>query len=388
MELILPKYVNCVILSLESAGFEAYAVGGCVRDMLMGIVPKDYDITTNATPKQIKSIFKNTADTGIKHGTVTVISCGVPIEVTTYRTEYGYSDNRRPDKVEFVSNIKEDLSRRDFTVNAICYNQNNGIVDLFSGQADINAKILKAVGDADTRFKEDALRILRLIRFKSVLDFDIEENTLNAAKHNAHLLSYVSSERIYGELKKAVEGINPAALEILIKCGGLESIGIKDCKGLKKLTLLKSRELKFYAFLKQCECDINAVLDSLKAENKTKTYINALEELNKNATYESRYEIKRLLNRYDIKPVTDYLEYISLFSAADTKVALSEIRDILNLNEPYKISHLKIDGNDLKTLGITGKDTGDTLEFLLEKVTDNPSLNQKEKLFDILNTKR
>ena len=182
LRIILPESVQYVISRLAEAGYTAYAVGGCVRDHLLGDQPKDYDVTTIALPEQTMEVFRGhrLIETGLKHGTVTVMIGGEPIEITTYRVDVGYSDNRHPDAVCFTRNFREDAARRDFTMNAIGYNDADGLCDPFGGQADIAAKLIRAVGNAETRFREDALRILRALRFSSVLDFTIEEETKKA----------------------------------------------------------------------------------------------------------------------------------------------------------------------------------------------------------------
>ena len=188
MKISIPQPASQIIKTLSAHGYEAYVVGGCVRDMLMDITPHDYEITTSASPEIILSLFEKTVPTGIKHGTVTVINSGFAAEVTTYRTDGEYSDHRRPERVTFVKSLKEDLARRDFTVNAIAYNENEGIKDFFGGREDIINKILRAVGEPKKRFCEDALRILRLFRFASVLEFTPEEATLKNALKCAPLL--------------------------------------------------------------------------------------------------------------------------------------------------------------------------------------------------------
>ena len=196
MKFNLPKKIEYVLDTLINSGHSAYIVGGCVRDLLCGKKPHDYDITTSALPHETQALCDKTVATGIKHGTVTVIIDGEPIEVTTFRTEHEYSDSRHPESVNFVSNVAEDLARRDFTVNAMCYNHIDGLLDLFGGKEDINNKVLKSVGEAKTRFSEDALRILRLFRFAATLDFTIEKNTFNAAIKCAPSLKNISAERI------------------------------------------------------------------------------------------------------------------------------------------------------------------------------------------------
>ena len=207
---VLPEVADFIIRKIEDNRYEAYLVGGSVRDMLMGKKPNDIDITTNALPADIKRIFGDyiVIETGIKHGTVTVLKDEIPIEITTYRTEEGYSDGRHPDKVTFTTNITEDLSRRDFTINSIAYNPKSGYFDPFNGKKDIENKIICCVGDPKVRFEEDALRILRALRFSSVLGFDIENKTSEAIHECRHLLKNVSAERIYSEISKMLCGIN------------------------------------------------------------------------------------------------------------------------------------------------------------------------------------
>ena len=196
MNINIPNKVKYIIDTFYKNNYEAYMVGGCVRDCILGLSPKDYDITTSATPEITQSLFKKTIPTGLDHGTVTVVIEHEGFEVTTYRTEGKYIDNRRPESVSFVSDIKEDLSRRDFTINAFAYNEQSGLVDYFDGLNDLNNKIIRAVGEPNARFQEDALRMLRAIRFSSQLDFSIEDKTLSAIKENCDLIKNISVERI------------------------------------------------------------------------------------------------------------------------------------------------------------------------------------------------
>ena len=208
MSIAIPSQVRRVMGVLEAAGYEAYIVGGCVRDSLMGKEPHDYDVTTDCTPDKMKSLFTDfhTIETGLKHGTLTVICDHYPVEVTTYRCDGDYGDHRRPDSVTFVRELKEDLKRRDFTVNAMCMDGEGRLIDLFGGEEDLNNKIIRCVGDPEQRFEEDALRIMRAMRFASVLDHRIDERTLAAMRKKAGLLSYVSAVRIFSELKKLLCG--------------------------------------------------------------------------------------------------------------------------------------------------------------------------------------
>lgn len=210
----LPENVKKAIDILYAGGFSAYAVGGCVRDSLMGVTPHDWDITTSALPEEIKSTFSDykTIDTGIKHGTVTVLMEGQPLEITTYRKEGDYSDHRHPDKVDFTHDIRDDLKRRDFTVNAMAYNHIEGFVDIFGGTDDLKRGLIRSVGKAGDRFREDALRIVRGLRFASVLGFEIEEETALAMDELRSDLKFVAAERIADEFRKLICGKSAVAV--------------------------------------------------------------------------------------------------------------------------------------------------------------------------------
>ena len=215
--MFIPNDVKTIMNTLMNNGYEAYIVGGSVRDAVIGkAFPKDYDITTNALPEEIIKIFYKTIPTGIKHGTITVMVNGDGYEVTTYRIDGEYLDNRRPSMVTFVSKLEDDLARRDFTINALAYNEEDGLIDYFGGIRDLDNKIIRAVGEPNKRFKEDALRMLRAIRFAASLDFDIEEKTMLAIKNNYNLISNVSNERIRDELCKMLVSNNTTkALKLL-----------------------------------------------------------------------------------------------------------------------------------------------------------------------------
>ncbi len=219
MNFQVPEKVNEIINVLMSHGFEAYAVGGCVRDMVLGRTPQDWDITTSATPVEVKKIFKRTVDTGIAHGTVTVLLDKEHYEVTTYRLDGEYEDNRHPKEVSFTSSLAEDLKRRDFTINAMAYNETEGFVDLFGGMEDIQRGVIRCVGSAQERFDEDALRILRAVRFSAQLDFMIEEETMRAIATKAENLNNISAERIREELTKLILSDHPDRLRLLYEVG-------------------------------------------------------------------------------------------------------------------------------------------------------------------------
>ena len=215
----LPEKVNTIIQTLQSHGHEAYAVGGCVRDSILGRVPDDWDITTSATPFETKALFERTFDTGIEHGTITVLLGKDAFEVTTYRVDGKYEDSRHPKEVTFTRSLQEDLLRRDFTINAMAYNETEGLVDVFGGIEDLNAKIIRCVGNAKARFGEDALRILRAVRFAAQLGFEIEEETRKGIMELAPTLANISAERIQVELIKMLVSPNPAMLRTAYELG-------------------------------------------------------------------------------------------------------------------------------------------------------------------------
>ncbi len=384
----IPQKLNNILKKISENGYEAYIVGGCVRDLLMGIPPHDYDITTSATPDEIQDIFEKSIPTGIKHGTVTVIEDGEPIEITTFRAESEYLDHRHPNSVEFVRDVKSDLSRRDFTVNAICYNEQKGIIDLFGGTNDINHRILRAVGNANERFLEDALRIMRLFRFASTLAFNIEESTYTAAIENAHLLSKVSTERINTELTKLLLGDKCEVIVPLIDCGALEFLGIRSCQNADKLRLLPRHiSLRFFAFLDGTQ-DISQIAKNLKYSNKIKVEISTLERLKSFGIPKTKSDIKELLNLSGLELVKLYFEYLRICKGIDTDILLGLTDEIITNNEAFSISHLALSGSDLIPLGISGENISKTLEFLRKEVTKNPAINTKSALIEKIKSSR
>ena len=376
MQISLPKSINYVLDTLHKAGFKAYIVGGCVRDILCEKTPNDFDITTSALPENIKKLFSKTVETGIKHGTVTVIVDGAQIEVTTFRTEGKYIDHRRPESVEFVSDVKYDLSRRDFTVNAMCYNHEEGLIDLFGGRDDIKNRCLRAVGDPILRFNEDALRILRLVRFAATLGFTPDANTLNAAKLCRGGLKSVSAERIFSELKKAASGNNFTPLNEIISCGTLEHLGIVNPIDNNFKHLEPLEDLRLFAFLNQISSDLPYTLKSLKCSNKFYNYCTLLNEI---TVPDTRYEIKKILNRagYDI-----LCDYARLTGLTDKLIHIAD--DIIAKGEAYKLSHLKLNGQDIAKHGICGEEIGKRLEYLLDLVMQKPELNTRDSLIELI----
>lgn len=380
----LPENIKYVINTLENKGFKAYIVGGCVRDFLLNKTPTDYDITTSATPEEIIKLFPKTIPTGIKHGTVTVIINNENIEVTTFRSDGAYSDNRHPENVQFVTDIKFDLSRRDFTVNAMSYNETDGLIDFFGGKDDIKMKILKAVGEPKKRFSEDALRILRLFRFSSVLGFEMEKETLFWAKKLSVNLEKISKERIFIELKKAIMGDYCENLTELILCGGLKFLGVNNVPNFNILKKCKNNEsLCLFSFFYLCNCNILDTLNTLKVSNKIKNYCKKLENLLKIPFPNNKAEIKQILSISSPEFFKDYLHICSLLNK-DISVIQNLFNQIIDNDEPYLISHLDIKGDDLITLGYSGGEIGEKLEYLKNEVIKDSTINQKEKLINKL----
>lgn len=377
--LFLPSDTEYIIETLQKNGYEAFAVGGCVRDMLNSDTPHDFDITTSAEPETVMSLFEKTVPTGIKHGTVTVIINGVPNEVTTYRTDGEYRDHRRPDSVIFVKSLREDLARRDFTVNAMAYNKKDGLKDFFGGREDIENRILRAVGEPGRRFYEDALRIMRLFRFSSVLGFDIEENTLKAALEYAPTLKSVSAERIYSELLKTLCGKNPAALKPLTDIGGLGFLGVNTSPDYGILPLLGSADTKLFAFLYSGGAEVRAALDFLRVPNKTKKAAQDMLTLLNMPFPKTKPEIKEMLYLTSPSSAENYFDYRSAYGK-DCAAARDMLTEIIKNGEPYRISDLKIGGRDLKKCGISGRAIGETLEKLRRSVLKNPELNTRSEL--------
>ncbi len=364
----IPENISFVLSRLTQNGYEAYIVGGCVRDSLLGLIPSDFDITTSAKPQEVIDLFEKTIPTGINHGTVTVMVDKMPVEVTTFRTEGNYTDSRHPENVKFVTNLKEDLSRRDFTVNALAFNEDEGLVDLFGGVKDLENKILKAVGDPEKRFREDALRILRLFRFSSQLDFKIEEKTFENALKLGKNLENISKERIFSELQKALNGKNPKAILPLINSGALSFLGTLKTPNFYIKT--PNPDLRLFAFLNSADNPLS-VLKNLKASNKQIDMFSKLLKLS-GLKIDTKEDIKNALFLTDITTVKSFFEY--------TGQSDNLLKEILENNEPFLISHLKISGEDLIGLGFKNKEIGKQLETLRQAVVKDPSKNKKETL--------
>lgn len=378
MKLSIPYYVKKVMNTLNENGFEAFVVGGAVRDAMLGQSPDDWDVTTNAMAEQTKQCFDRHFDTGIKHGTITVLMDKKPVEVTTYRIDGEYKDNRRPESVAFTADIKEDLKRRDFTINAMAYNYEVGLVDLYGGAEDLKNKIIRCVGDADTRFNEDALRIMRAIRFAARLGFDIEEKTFESIKKNRYLLKNISAERIQVELVKMLETSDD--LHLLFKSGVAEVILPEVSFDDIRLNVPCEKELKLAALLCNVD-DSRNIFNRLKFDNATKYNVLKIIECSRESIEKTDYGVKKLLNAYGENIVEKALV---LLEAYGTDIV--QIKDILERakNEPYTVNHLAITGNDIISLGIRGKEIGMVMNELLQIVMKNPGMNNKETLTDLV----
>ena len=406
----IPKDVGYILKSIRNAGFEAYAVGGCVRDCLLKKEPKDWDITTSALPQQVKEIFLKTVDTGIKHGTVTVPVHGIGYEVTTYRVDGEYLDGRHPENVSFTSRLDEDLKRRDFTINAFVYNEETGIIDLFGGLEDLKNGIIRCVGEPEERFGEDALRILRAVRFAAVLGFDIEQKTYAAAEKLAGLLSKVSSERIKAEIDKIFLSDNPGHI-CLLKELGLENVILPEFSAFPqaekndlKLILENSpKELSvrwavFFYALHRSGAEENAavnIMHRLKFDNRSRDrilkFLRTVEmPLPKAEDPAFRTGVRRLINILGKDDITDYISFCSALSMVyedllnDYPALFNEIRSIFDNKECTSLKELEINGKDILALGnVSGTVVGETLKKLLDKVLEQPEFNNKAGLISL-----
>lgn len=391
----LPTQVNSILNKLNSAGFEAYIVGGCVRDLLLGITPTDYDITTSATPDEMLEIFKENRiiETGIKHGTLTVIEDDMPFEITTYRIDDDYTDNRHPNAVVFTRSLSKDLARRDFTVNAMAYHPKKGITDNFDGIVDLKSKLIRTVGNPNERFLEDALRIMRGIRFASVLDFDIEEKTADAIIQNKNLLKNVSNERICSEFIKLLCGKNAgkylkAFAEVVNVILPEAAQNISKSNFSKTINSLPSLpHIRLAAVLSDADVAVSA-LKRLRLDNAT---INKIQKLLKHRYLKINPNKSCIKKHFNMLTSESFFELITL-QRADGLLTDDEYNKltllankIIDNNECYSLSALAVTGNDLLSLGMkSGADIGSSLEFLLDAVINEKVKNQKDDLINYL----
>ncbi len=395
MNIKIPKQVSFILKRLNDNRFESYIVGGCVRDSIMGREPKDWDITTSARPEEVKGIFDHTYDTGIQHGTVTVVLDGENFEVTTYRIEGKYEDFRHPDTVVFTRSLKEDLLRRDFTINAIAYHPESGFVDPFDGRGDIKKRIIRGVGDAAKRFQEDALRMLRAVRFTAQLDFQIEGETKQALAENAALISNISVERIKEELQKLLLSDHAGRLAELSESGILryvspplsESLALHQCEIIRQLCLSDKDQVQrwtvFLQFMREEETE--AFLRFLKFDTKTLRSIILLRKYLFCEIQNEPYALRRLASRIGVESMQMLLRLKGIREGKERPTRAEVLfSEILDRGEALSISQLAVNGNDLKSLGISqGRQMGDVLQRLLEAVLRCPESNSRETLLAI-----
>lgn len=405
MRIEMPFEAEWIINKIRQNGFEAFAVGGCVRDTLLGRVPGDWDITTSARPEEVKAIFGRTVDTGLQHGTVTIIKNHKGYEVTTYRIDGEYHDGRHPDSVEFTSSLLEDLKRRDFTINAMAYSHETGIVDEFGGMEDLRAGIVRCVGLARDRFTEDALRILRAVRFAAQLGFEIEEETYRAIFDIAPNLKKVSRERVQTELTKLLLSGHPEKI-VMVEETGISSYvtegfcevfqreaaraGLGQRAGFEVLKRLPAeKSMRWAGFLRHMEPDaVRRILKGLKLDNETIDNARAMVEAARLPLFPEKVQIRRLLSR-----LTEYqLEGCLELKALDGDERVPEIRalwkEIRRDGDCVSMKELAVNGNDLIAAGVKpGKDVGESLKALLEAVLREPSMNKRELLLEMLELK-
>ena len=375
---------------LEKAGYECYAVGGCVRDFLMGITPHDFDITTSSAPDETKAVFSafRVIPTGEKHGTVTVMMDGEPLEITTFRRDGDYLDGRHPEQVLFTSAIEEDLQRRDFTVNAMAYSPLRGLCDPFRGRQDLDAKCLRCVGDAKTRFGEDALRLLRALRFAARLGFEIEADTAHALHEMAPAIGKVSRERVLSEMNGLLlaDGVQDVMTQFWdVVCAAVPQLKAlthaETAQALQAVnTLPRDLALRWSALLyplgrEQAELTLRQLKASNQLSGEAALLISCLPML------EDKQNIKPLMRLCGPEKAE---KCCLLLAALDASFApaprIKEIRRVASDGECYTLSMLAVTGSDLKNAGLTGKAIGKALEHLLQQVTEGKLPNEKQAL--------
>ncbi len=429
----LPENVGLILKRLKEKGFEAYLVGGCIRNTLLGIEPKDYDFTTNASPEEIIGAFPEykTVTTGIRFGTVTVIIGKEPYEITTYRVDGEYSDNRRPEGVSFTKSLREDLKRRDFTVNALAYNPDEGIVDLFGGENDLKNGIIRAIGDPNKRFNEDGLRILRGLRFASQYNMKIENETASSIHRNKELLKNISAERIAEELNKLICGNCESVLREFRDVFAVIIPELSKCFGFEQHTKYHNRDVyehiiatvsairpEKYLRLAMLFHDIGKpdyftfsdgvghfkghakgsrqiaehFFSSFKYDKATAERAIALIKYHDIVLENRDNLIRRYLNKFGEEM---FLDIIEVHIADDMGKApeyrkridlYNEIRkrteEIIRDRECFSVKRLEINGKDLMELGYKGEEIGQELKLLLDMVIEDNSLNKREILLN------
>lgn len=411
--------VSKMLISLfESVGISAYAVGGCVRDSCIGRPVSDIDLAVSCTPDITKKVLEQNnikcVETGMIHGTVTAVTGGKAYEITTFRSDGRYSDNRRPDSVSFVTDIYTDLARRDFTVNAMAYNPSAGLIDVFGGIDDIETKTIRAVGDADTRFTEDSLRILRALRFASVLDFEIEQNTRRSMLEKYTLLLNIARERVTDELIKLICGHAAGRIireysRIIMFAAGSPNRG-SECKNCERLwhaidLLPHDPDIRTAAFIiinclktdtdgagEVNEAAADKMMTGLRLKSRTVQNIRRLSENFNNDLPDSRIAVKKQMSLLGAQFYISLLELRLAFCSAlnDTcrcqliRKNLDYVADIMKKNETYNTSQLEINGNDLKVMGFCNERIGAMLGKVLEAVIEQRLDNDRDSIIKYL----
>lgn len=443
MNIHLPEEVKFIIKTLDDNAFKGYIVGGCVRDSILKRKIEDWDIATNAVPQNLINIFKDfkIIKKGIKHGTISVIVGNKPFEITTFRVDGTYSDNRRPDNIKYVKFLEEDLSRRDFTINSMAYNEEAGLIDIFGGRNDLNNHLIKCVGDADLRFKEDALRMLRAIRFSARLGFDIDKATEKAIFKNSYLLKNISKERIQEEFNKIILAEYAVGVRMLISCRLMDYIipEFVDCinfsvnqkyqaydlsehilktveyaesnlslklamllhdtgKPHSKSTTDKGEEL-FIGHEELSSKMAEKILQRLKYDKRTIFKVRELILYHGAEIPETRKSIREWLNKLGEKGFKDLLKVknydirgydIRYYNSNHGKLEnINKLLEyVLNSKDCYKKEDLAVSGTDLINIGYSeGKEIGTIIDELLQVVIEEPGFNTKEKLMNYLISK-
>ncbi len=384
----IPEAVADVIRQLENAGYEAYAVGGCVRDCLLGLEPHDWDITTSAAPECTMAVFgENAIPTGLQYGTVSVKSGEFIVEVTTFRTDGVYTDNRRPDSIGYASSLPEDLSRRDFTINAIAYSLSGELIDPFNGHRDLNNKLIRAVGVARHRFEEDALRMFRGLRIAARLGFSIHPNTFSAIYEKAHLAAFLSAERIKDELQKFLVCPNTYMITCVFESGLMRSFGIgNDCPDFETLSELPAEGYSrlcamCYALEKEATIlSAKTFLEDLRYDRHSIKMAETVCTLLRDGLPNEMKGWKHLLASHG----QDVCVTATLVAKAMDNYDFGPVlREIIESGECWSTKSLAVNGNDLKAIGYSGKALGQELEKLLMYVIEYPAQNEKDILIAI-----
>ncbi len=391
----LPSYVRKALRALNDAGYEAYVVGGAVRSWLLGTEIHDYDITTSALPEEMEQVFheQKIVETGIKHGTITVLFGRKPVEITTYRTETGYQDHRHPDQVSFTRSLKEDCARRDFTINALCYGLKDGLIDFYGGREDLQNFLIRTVGDPEQRFEEDALRVLRALRFAAQLGFEIEPETREALKKHFPDIHYVSIERISSELDKimaapyarsVLHDYLPQFLQLFPELqeyddstwnAVMESISRSPSDSVIRMALLMDP-------LKDPE-RADSVLVRLKFSNDYRDQIRSLLRCS-DMPVKTRIDLRWLLSRLTVSFDT-YLSFrCARDPSLDRKALSSMYASMVRDHDCFSIKQLEVNGRDMQTLGLRGEAISIGLNTLLKEVIEDEIPNEKAALMERL----